>query len=104
MALSYEDKEFCRQLGKWFYGEEPADVNEELANLLAEMLKKTLEGSHAMDLVPRPAGGPPGIAWLVSQGVQAWFRTHREQRVYETVKRSVAWGYKSKYRMAEAGI
>lgn len=104
MSLSYEDAEFCRKVGRWFYGTEPQNVSEELANLLAEMVHKVLEGSHMMDMVPRPTGGPPGWTWLVSQGVQIWWRTHHDQRVYETVKRTVAWTHRSQYHMAEMGI
>ena len=105
MSLSHEDQEHCRQVARWFYGSEPQDVNEQVAEVLAEMLHKVIDGSRMMDLVPRPTGGVPGAGWLVSQGVQIWWRTHANRdKVYSTVKQSVAWGYKSKYHMAELGL
>lgn len=104
MALTTEEAEQCRQLGRWFYGMEPSNVNDELANVLSEMLAKTLEGSRMMHLVPRPPAGVPGIAWLASQGVQAWFRSQRDNRVYAIVKQTVAAGYRSSYQIAELGL
>lgn len=102
--MTLEEQEHVRALGRWFYGSAPATVNEEMAALLAEMLEKVLEGSRAMHLVPRPSGGVPGVAWLASNGVRAWFRAHHEDRVYESVKSAVALSYRSRYTMAELGI
>lgn len=104
MNLSTEEMEYVRAVGKWFYGQPPAQVTDQLAQVVSEMMLKVVEGSRAMHLVPRPAGGPPGITWLLSQAVQAWFRTHSEEKVYYAVKVSVAAGYKSTYAMAELGI
>lgn len=104
MALSQEEQEYVREVGKWFYGAAPGQVTEQLAQVVAEMMLKVVEGSKAMHLVPRPSGGMPGPAWLVSQAVQAWWRTAREDRVYYAVKVAVAAGYRSTYAMAELGI
>jgi hypothetical protein len=104
MALSNEEQEYVRNVGRWFYGQAPSQVNEALAGVVAEMMQKVIEGTNAMHLVPRPTGGVPGFSWLVSQGVQAWWRVHHEDRVYLAVKQSVAMGYKSTYTMAEMGI
>jgi hypothetical protein len=101
MGLSTEDAEHISNVGKWFYGTPPHAVNEAVGDVLAEMVKKVLEGSHMMDLVPRPPAGPPGWAWLVSQGVQIWWRTHHGERIYQTVKDAVAWGYRSEYEIAQ---
>jgi hypothetical protein len=104
MALSHEEQEYVRKVGRWFYGHPPAQVNEQLANVVAEMMQKVLDGTNAMHLVPRPTGGVPGFAWLVSEGVQAWWRVHHDDRVYNAVKQAVAMGYKSTYAMAEMGL
>ncbi|MFO0758106.1 MAG: hypothetical protein U0359_16540 [Byssovorax sp.] len=104
MALTQEEEDYVRNVGRWFYGHAPAQVNEQLAAVVAEMVQKVLEGTNAMHLVPRPTGGMPGALWLVSQGVQAWWRVHHEDRVYLAVKQSVALGYKSTYAMAEMGL
>lgn len=104
MALSDEDINYVRAVGKWFYGQEPAQVTEELAKVVAEMVLKVVEGSKAMHLVPRPSGGLPGITWLLSNAVRAWWQTHHEERVYYSVKAAVALGYKSTYAMAELGL
>lgn len=104
MALSHEEQEYVRAVGKWFYGTAPVDVNESLAKVVAEMLLKVVEGTKAMHLVPRPSGGMPGVSWLVSQAVMAWWRSHHEEQVYFAVKQSVALGYRSTYAMAEMGL
>lgn len=104
MALSNEEQEYVRAVGKWFYGSPPSQVTDQLATVVAEMMLKVVEGSRAMHLVPRPSGGVPGPAWLVSQAVQAWWRTAHEDRVYFAVKQAVALGYKSTYAMAELGL
>lgn len=102
--MTSEQQQMVRELGQWFYGREPQVANEEVAGVLAEMLQETLAGSKMMDLVPRPTGGPPGLTWLVGQAVQMWWRSRRSDRVYETIKRTVALKYKSRYAMAEMGI
>lgn len=104
MALSHEEQEYVREVGAWFYGQPPAQVTEELANVVSEMVQKVMEGSKAMHLVPRPTYGVPGWTWLVSQGVQAWWRSSRNDRVYVAVKDAVAMGYRSTYTMAEMGL
>jgi hypothetical protein len=99
--MTRDEEAHIRAVGRWFYGTDPAIVNEAVGDVLAEMVQKVVEGSHMMNLVPRPTGGPPGWGWLVSQGVQMWWRTHHSERVYEAVKRSVALGYKSAYNLAQ---
>lgn len=104
MALSHEEQEYVRAVGKWFYGSPPAQVTDQLAQVVSEMMLKVVEGSKAMHLVPRPSGGVPGVGWLLSQAVQAWWRSAHEDRVYYAVKAAVAAGYRSTYAMAEMGI
>ena len=99
--MTSEEEAHVRAVGRWFYGTDPVCVTDTLGDVVAEMLAKVIEGSKMMNLVPRPTGGPPGLAWVVSQGVQMWFRSHRNDRVYETVKRAVALGYKSVYASAQ---
>ena len=104
MELSDQDKDYVRNVGRWFYGAAPQNINERLATVVAEMMLKVVEGSRAMHLVPRPTGGVPGVSWLVSQAVQAWWRTAHEDRVYFAVKAAVAAGYKTTYAMAELDV
>lgn len=99
--MTSEEEAHIRAVGRWFYGTEPAQVTDALGDVVAEMVQKVLEGSRMMNLVPRPTGGPPGLAWVVGQGVQMWFRAHSKDRVYESVKRAVALGYKSQYNLAQ---
>ena len=102
--MTAEEELSVRELGRWFYGREPQVVSDEVASLLAEMLQETLAGSKAMHLVPRPTGGPPGVAWLLGQAVQAAWRSSRSDKAYETIKRTVALKYKSRYHLAEMGL
>ncbi len=99
--MTPDEETHIRAVGRWFYGTDPATVTDALGDVLAEMVQKVIEGSRMMNLVPRPTGGPPGLSWVASQGVQMWFRAHRTDRVYEAVKRSVALGYKSAYNLAQ---
>lgn len=102
--MTAEEQQAVRELGRWFYGREPQVVTDELAVVLAEMLQEALTGSKAMHLVPRPTGGPPGVTWLLSQGVQMWWRAQKSDKVYETIRRTVALKYKSRYHLAELGL
>jgi hypothetical protein len=102
--MTDDEDRHIRAIARWFYDEEPQVVNEEVAAILSKMLLKTLEGSRAMHLVPRPTGGPPGIAWLAGQAVRSWWSYHHSDKVYETVKRTVAWSYRSQYQIAAMGL
>ncbi|MBK8255467.1 MAG: hypothetical protein IPK82_22750 [Polyangiaceae bacterium] len=102
--MTQEEIDYVRNVGKWFYGSPPGQVTPQLAQVVAEMMLKVVEGSKAMHLVPRPTGGPPGVTWLLSQAVQAWWRVHHEEKVYYAVKVAVAAGYRSTYAMAEMGL
>jgi hypothetical protein len=102
--MTSDEIDYIRNVGRWFYGHPPANVSNELGEVVAEMVYKVVEGSRMMHLVPRPTGSVPGIGWLISQAVQAWWRSHHEERVYVAVKNAVALGYKSTYTMAELGV
>lgn len=102
--MTSEEKEYVSELGAWFYGSAPNSVNERLADVLAIMLHETLEASRRLDMVPRPAGMKPGLAWLVKEAVLGFWRAEQGQGVYEMAKQTVALKWRTEYTMAEMGL
>jgi hypothetical protein len=78
-------------------------VTPELADLAAQMLQEALEGSHAMDFVPRPPGFMPGATWLLTQAVQIFWRTQGRQQIYDIVRTTVALKHRSEFEIARVG-
>ena len=104
--MSPEDERHVKDILKFFYPDQvpPTQISDEVGNVAAEMLHEALQGSKAMNLVPRPAGFKPGFVWLLSQAVQIAWRSQGKQRIYEAVRRTVALKYKSRYELAKIGI
>jgi hypothetical protein len=103
--MSSDDEKYVKEIFAFFYPGMglPDSITPAAGDLAAQMLKETIEGSKAMDFVPRPPAGPPGLAWLLLQAVQIFWRSHRP-RLYETVRVQVARAHRSEYEMAKAGI
>jgi hypothetical protein len=104
--MSPQDEKHVRDVLLFFYPDDPppTTISDQLGNLAAEMLDAALQGSKAMDLLPRPPGFVPGVGWLVSQAVQITWRSVGKTRIYETVRRTVALKKKSEYHMAKLGV
>ncbi len=95
---------FVVEVLAFFYTErlQESQLNSQLRELAARMFDAAVEASNAMDLVPRPPGGRPGFAWLISQIVQAAYRRLiRERRIYQSVRVSVARNFRSEYELAK---
>ena len=102
--LSDENQKMVVAVLTFFYpGSPPRTINEQLADLAARMLKTALEASNAMDFVPRPAGSKPGITWLFSNIVKAFWRSAAQQKIYDTVRVATARNFRSEYAIAKAG-
>jgi hypothetical protein len=103
--MTSEEEKYVKEIFAFFYPDMgvPDSITPGAGDLAAQMLKETIEGSKAMDFVPRPSGGRPGLVWLLLQAVQIFWRAHR-QRLYETVRVQVARAHRSEYEMAKAGI
>jgi hypothetical protein len=108
--MTAQEESHVRDVLKFFYPElSPVQtINSELADLAALMLKEALEGSKAMDLVPRPPGFMPGIGWLISQGVQTFWRMQGKKGftrpyVYKWRERTAATTRSPKSRKTNAG-
>jgi len=104
--FSPQEEQHIKTILKFFYPNEepPAEITDEVANLASKMLLQAIESSKAMDFVPRPAGFTPGVGWLISQAVQMWFRTQGKQKIYESVRVTVALKYKSEFAIAMEGL
>lgn len=97
------DNQFVLDVLQFFFDErlEESRLNNELKDIAARALWAATEGSKAMDLVPRPPGGKPGILWLVSQAVQIGFRKSQNQCIYEAVRVTVKASMRSEYEVAK---
>jgi hypothetical protein len=104
--MSPQEQQHVKDVLQFFYPDQtpPETISEEVGTLASEMLHEALEGSKAMDFVPRPPGFKPGLVWLISQAVQVAWRRAGKQRIYEAVRRTVALKYKTRYEMAKLGI
>jgi hypothetical protein len=103
--MSSDDEKYVKEIFAFFYPGMglPDSITPAAGDFAAQMLKETIEGSKAMDFVPRPPAGPPGLAWLLLQAVQIFWRSPRP-RLYEAVRAQVARAHRSEYEMAKAGI
>lgn len=82
----------------------PGALNDQLRELAAVMLWEAIQGSEAMDWVPRPAGARPGIGWLVTQAVKIAWRRGQRQGIYVAVRNVVALAHRSEYELAREGL
>jgi hypothetical protein len=104
--MTREEEQHVREVLAFFFRDEqaPLAITPELATLAAEMLDAAWRASDAIDLLPRPPGFVPGAGWLVSQAVQIVWRKTGKQRIYEMVRKDLAWSRRSEYRMALQGL
>lgn len=95
--------EFVVDILEFFFEERltVAQLNDPLRDVAAQAVWKATEGSKALDLVPRPPGGRPGIGWLVSQAVQIAFRKAQNQCIYEIIRVTVKLSLRSEYEIAK---
>lgn len=101
--IEIEADVFVLDILQFFFDErlEPSELNSDLRDIAARALWKATEGSKAMDLVPRPPTGQPGIVWLVSSAVQIAFRRAQNRCIYEAVRRTVKLSMRSEYEIAK---
>jgi len=65
------------------------DVSEKTAEIFYQMYNAAATCSSAMDLVPRPSGGPPGIVWIVTQLTGAVIRRHKGKLTYICILKAI---------------
>ena len=101
--VSVGEDPFIIDVFKFFYGEElkPHELNEELREIAAKMLWAATAASKKMDAIPRPPKGVPNPKWLVSEAVQIAFRVANNNCIYEAVRKTTAWKWKSAYEIAK---
>lgn len=75
-------------------------LNTPLRELAARVLYEAKKASKAMDAVPRAPGWRPGVAWLVSQGVQMAFRVEQNRCIYDAVRVTIKRNFRSEYVLA----
>jgi hypothetical protein len=104
--MTPQEQDQVKDVLKFFYPTSPPilNVTPELGDLAALMLKEALEGSKAMNFVPRPAGFMPGVGWLLSQAVQMFWRSQAKTKIYDAVRQTVALKHRSEFEMAKLGL
>jgi GH24 family phage-related lysozyme (muramidase) len=97
--------EFVLDVLEFFFEErlKANQLNDNLRDVAADAVWRATQGSEALDLVPRPSNGKPGIAWLVTQAVQIGFRRAQNRCIYEAVRLVVKAALKSDYQYAKIG-
>ena len=97
--------EMVREIFQFFYPDltQPTTLNDDLRNLAARMLAQAIEGSRAMDYVPRPPANP-GIGWLFTQAVKMAWRRGKDEGIYVAVRNTVALAHRSEFELAKEGI
>jgi len=102
--MTKDEEQYAMDVLTFFYpSNPPRSMNDKLADVAGRMLYSALEKSKALDLVPRPPAGRPGIVWLLLQAVQMFWRTRGKQRIYEIARQTVAWQYRTEYELARMG-
>ena len=101
--MNEEDKQFCREVGEWFYGSPPHTVTKELAEVLAKMLAAVQDKSKALSMLPQPTMSIPGWGWLVSEGVKVAFRSQKDE-AFDMAVKAVALQHRTEYEMAQMGM
>lgn len=105
--MDMNEKTYVAAVINYFSGTEmvkPSKINEDVARVAYEALQGARICSAAMDLVPRPTMGKPGIKYIIKQLVGIGKRiASGDEGVYYVCKISVAIKYKSMIRIALSG-
>lgn len=102
--MNQQEKNYVKEVCTFFYpSNPPGEVNDKLAELAAFMLYAAIEKSKALDLVPRPPMGRPGVVWLLLQAVQLFWRKSGKTRIYAVARSAVAYQNRTDYELARMG-
>jgi len=104
--VEVDPDEFTLDVLEFFFNERLTKdkLNDELRKVAAHALWEATKASEAMDYVPRPPGGIPGISWLVQQAVQIAYRRAKNQGIYEAVRRTVKLKFRTAYELATMNL
>lgn len=94
--------EMVREIFRFFYPTltQPTRLTDELRGLAARMLAEAIEGSRAMDYVPRPPN-VPNPKWLFKQAVKIAWRRGKDEGIYDAVRQTVALRHRSDFELAK---
>ncbi len=106
--MESEQREHISTVINYFWGEgttSPESVNQGMAAVAYEALQEAQSCSAAMDFVPRPASGRPGMGYLVKQVAKIGKRiASGDTQVYESCRQRVAINYRIQMEMAKQGL
>jgi|GEM_PF-6936317 len=97
------EDEFVLDVLEFIFNErlKKSELNKELREMAAKLLWEATKASKTMDAIPRPPKGIPSLGWLVMEAVQIAFRVANNKCIYEAVRKTVKWKWKSAYRIAK---
>ncbi|MBH5322459.1 YiiX/YebB-like N1pC/P60 family cysteine hydrolase [Aurantiacibacter sediminis] len=86
------DEQAAREILEFFYPDFSfTDITENHKKLAARMLHEAIEANEALDWVPEPSGGRPGVGWLAKNAVKiAWRKIKEERSIRENTRATVA--------------
>ncbi len=92
---------------KAFFGVHVADrvnIDDRVVKLIGEMLASNDECSRLMDMVPRPAGVKPGLAYVIGQLANIARRVTSGDGDYMICRYEIARQYKTRLLEASMGL
>lgn len=97
-----DDDVFVSDILYYFFNKRLAEnqLSDELRNMAAKCLWEATKASRAIDLIPRPPKKIPTVGWLVSEAVQIAYRRATNKGIYDAVKKTVSWKWKSAFDIA----
>ena len=106
--MESDEREHISVVINYFWGEgttSPESVNQGMAAIAYEALEEAQSCSAAMDLVPRPISGRPGIKHVIKQVAKIGKRiASGDTQIYETCRQRVAVNFRNKMEMAKQGL
>ena len=97
-TMTRDEEDYVRDVLRFFYpNQSPTRITTKLGDLAAEMLWLAVQWSKVMNLVPRPGGLKPGLVWLLLQAVKTFWRTQGTQRIYKSVRDTLAGTYRAAF-------
>jgi len=107
MAVPESAKEDVKIILNGFYGHDFADrinINKKVVEVVSEMILSAESCSRSIDLVPRPAGVKPALAWVFRQLANMARRVVNNDGVYIMCKNEVARQYRRHIEQASMGF
>jgi len=104
-ASQYPDQQMVDEIFQAVFKEDPpaAASQRDVEQMAAEMMYNMIQGSRAMDYVPRPPGRPtPG--WLFGQILKGGWRIYQDKGIYNLAVTGTATRFSAARRDLKSGL